>query len=141
MDYIGTSDKVEMRPEIKACFHAFPDEVKTTLLNIRSMIFDAGRRTPEVGVIEEVLRWGQPSYITPKTKAGTTIRLGQSKAGPTALFVHCQTTLIADFRSTFPDDFTYEGNRAVLIEDLSSEKTSILELMIKRALTYHLCKT
>mgnify|MGYP000592624135 CR=1 FL=1 len=42
------------------------------------------------------LRWGQPAYLAPK---GSTLRVGIPKSGGAfALFAHCQTTLIADFR-------------------------------------------
>ena len=127
-----------MNEEIKACYAAFPDDVRDILLDVRALIFECAAQNPEIGPIEEVLRWGQPSYITPKTKAGTTIRLGQSKAGPATLFVHCQTTLITEFKTAFQNDFIYEGNRAVQISDLPSDKVEKLKLMVTRALTYHL---
>ena len=86
------------------------------------------------------MKWGQPSYLTTKTKAGSTVRLGLPKTGGFAIYTHCQTSLMSDFQTLFPDDFVYEGNRAIHFqseEDLQADK---LRLLIKAALTYHLKK-
>ncbi len=129
-----------MDTEVMASFSALPNDVRNILLAVRELIFDCATQTHEIGTIQEVLRWGQPSYITPVTKAGSLIRLGQSKTGAAALFVHCQTTLVSEFKHAFPNDFVFEGNRAIQIDDLSSEKVEKLKLIITRALTYHLHK-
>ncbi len=63
---------------------------------------------------------------------------GIPKTGGLALYVHCQTTLLSEFQSLFPDKFKYEGNRAIHFtpgQPLPFEK---LRLLIKNALTYHL---
>lgn len=95
------------------------------------------RPTEGVGRIEESLRWGQPAYLTPETGSGSTIRLGVPGEGGFALYVHCRTTIIPDFRSLFPNDFTYEGNRAIRFEAGADLPTGPLRLLIASALTYH----
>lgn len=124
-------------PNVERAFSAFPDEVKNGLLRLRGLIFDVAARTEGVGRLEETLKWGQPAYLTPETKSGTTIRLGCPKAGGFAIYVHCQTSIVSDFQALLPDDFDYEGHRAIHFAtavDLPAEK---LELFIARALTYH----
>ncbi len=125
-------------PDVKAKFASFPEPARTGLVTLRNLIFETAETTPKVGALEEALKWGQPAYLTPETKSGSTIRLGLPKQGGFAIYTHCQTTILSDFRSIFPDDFVYEGNRAIHFKDgevLSLEK---LRLLIRWALTYHL---
>lgn len=108
------------------------------MLHLRGLIFETAAATPAVGPVFETLKWGQPAYLTQQTKAGTTLRLGQPKTGGFAIYVHCQTTVISDFRALFPDDFAYDGNRAVLFRDRGDIDDDKLRLLILAALTYHL---
>ncbi|SEW31750.1 protein of unknown function (DU1801) [Aliiroseovarius sediminilitoris] len=118
-------------------FAGFPGDARAGLLELRDLIFETARDTPGVGRIEETLKWGQPAYLTPDSKSGTTIRLGVPKTGGFALYVHCQTTLIAEFRSLFADGLTFDGNRAILFQDGQALPTEPLRLFIRNALTYH----
>jgi hypothetical protein len=43
------------------------------------------RATPGVGALHETLKWGQPAYLTPETRSGTTLRLGVPKSGGYAI--------------------------------------------------------
>lgn len=124
-------------PAVAAAFDAFPDETRPGLLALRDLIFDVAAVTAGVGALQETLKWGQPAYLTPETKSGSTIRLGAPKDGGAALYAHCQTTIISDFRGLFPDEFTYEGNRAVRFAEGDDLKPDALSLLIKSALTYH----
>ncbi|WP_371169564.1 DUF1801 domain-containing protein [Aliiroseovarius sp. 2305UL8-7] len=124
--------------EVAATFKTFPSGATAHLLALRSLIFSTAQATPGVGRIEETLKWGQPAYLTPDTKSGTTIRLGTPKSGGTALYVHCQTTLISEFRSLFPAEFNYDGNRAILFDKDVTSLEEPLRLFIGNALTYHL---
>lgn len=124
-------------PNVARAFEAFPADVRPGLLELRALIFDVAARTDGVGRLQETLKWGQPAYLTPETKSGSTIRLGRPKSGGFAIYTHCQTSLISDFQALFPDDFIYQGNRAIHFtssDDLPSDK---LDLFITRALTYH----
>ncbi|MEM9360805.1 MAG: DUF1801 domain-containing protein, partial [Pseudomonadota bacterium] len=112
-------------------------EARVGLQYLRKLIFDVAARTEGVGRLEETLKWGQPAYLTSETKTGTTIRLGCPKVGGFAIYVHCQSSLVSDFRALFPHDFTYEGNRAIhfaSVDDLPADK---LDIFITSALTYH----
>ncbi len=86
----------------------------------------------------ETLKWGQPAYLPKRPRTGSTLRLGVPKAGGFALYVHCQSRLIPDFRALFPDDFRYDGTRAVIFHDGDTPDNHKLALLIRAALTYHL---
>ncbi|MEL6363181.1 MAG: DUF1801 domain-containing protein [Pseudomonadota bacterium] len=124
-------------PNVERAFAGFPCEARRGLLQLRQLIFEVAARTECVGRIHETLKWGQPAYLTPETKSGSTIRLGLPKSGGFALYTHCQTSIISDFQAVYPDEFVYEGNRAIHFlspDDLPLEK---LEQLIWSALTYH----
>lgn len=125
-------------PDVETKFAWFPEPARAGLLTLRSLIFETAETTPGVGELEETLKWGQPAYLTPETKSGSTIRLGLPKQGGFAIYTHCRTTIIPDFQSIFPDDFVYEGNRAIHFEDSEALPLEKLRLLIRSALTYHL---
>jgi len=125
-------------PDVEAKFASFPEPARTGLLTLRSLIFETAETTLNVGALEETLKWGQPAYLTPETKSGSTIRLGLPKRGGFAIYTHCQTTILSDFRSIFPDDFAYEENRAIHFKDSEALSLEKLRLLIHSALTYHL---
>jgi len=121
--------QVPIPPPIQAAMDAVPTAQREILMALRRMILETA-----TGDIEETLKWGQPSYRATGSNKGTPIRIGLNKSGSTALFTHCQTSVISDFRALFPDEFSYEGNRALIVEDTS--KSALLRSFIKSALTY-----
>ena len=125
-------------PDVEAKYASFPKPARRGLLTLRGLIFETAGTTPGVGALEETLKWGQPAYLTPETKSGSTIRLGLPKQGGFAIYAHCQTTILSDFQSIFPDDFVYEGNRAIHFADNEALPLEKLRLLISHALTYHL---
>ncbi len=127
-----------VNPEIAAFFADCPREARLGLMQLRALIFEVAGGLPAVGPLHEALRWGQPAYLTAATGAGTTLRLGVPKAGGFALYAHCRTTVIATFADRFADDFSYEGNRAVLFQASAEIQPEKLSLLIVHALTYHL---
>jgi len=129
-------------PTVAAVFAAYPPAVKKRLLRLRDLIFETAAETEGVGALQETLKWGQPSYLTPETKSGTTIRIDRHKSGDGryAMFVHCQTHLVDTFRELFGDDLAYEGNRAIVLDADDESSESALRHCIAMALTYHLNK-
>jgi hypothetical protein len=111
---------------------------KQALLTIREWIFEIAKSSDEIGQIEECLKWGEPSYVTHSPKSGTTLRLSQSKTNPSeyGLFVHCQTTLIEEFRVVYPD-LNYHKNRGVLFDNHKPIQTGVIKQFIYLALSYH----
>ncbi len=128
--------------EVKQAFAEFPAELRERLLAVRDLIYEIAAGDEEIGNVEESLKWGQPSY---SVKTGTPVRLGVHSAerGECALYVHCQTNLIAGFRRKYasrsggrtPVDF--DGNRAVVLRG-KKLPVRILRECIRAALTYRL---
>lgn len=123
---------------VAAAYKAFPDEIRARLLALRQMVFETASALEEVGPIEETLKWGVPSYLTPVSKSGTTIRLAPAKEQDCyGLYVHCQTRLIEEFKQSHPDSFNYSGTRALLFGLDEAPPEMELKEFIKAALTYH----
>lgn len=118
-------------------FSVLSDPARQHLMVLRKLVFDTARTTSGVGRIEEALRWRQPAYLTPETRSGSTIRLGASRPGKVAIYAHCRTTLIADFRTHFPDGLEFEGNRAVHLPVADPIPVERLAHLVRAALTYH----
>jgi Domain of unknown function (DU1801) len=133
----GVSD-----PAVDAVFKAYPKAIRTKLLALRRLILDTAKSTRGVGRLEETLKWGQPSYLTPETKSGSTIRIDQVKtaANQYAVYFHCQTALVATFRELYPEDFSYGGNRSILLNAEDTIPEPALRHCLALALTYHLNK-
>jgi hypothetical protein len=128
-------------PAVDAVFAAYPKPIKAKLLALRRLILDTASKTAGVGELEETLKWGQPSYLTPQTKSGSTIRIDRVKSSnQVALYFHCQTDLVATFRELYPKELTCSGNRAVILNADDDIPEAALRHCVGLALTYHLRK-
>jgi Domain of unknown function (DU1801) len=135
--HAGPSD-----PAVDAIFSAYPEPLKARLLALRRLILATAAATKGVGALQETLKWGQPSYLTPATKSGSTIRIDRVKASANqyALYFHCQTDLVATFRELYPKELTTAGNRAVIFNADDAIPEAALRHCLGLALTYHLRK-
>ncbi len=126
---------------VDAVFDACPNPARTKLKALRRLILDTARSTKGVGAVEEALKWGQPSYLTPQTGSGSTIRIDRVKSADNqvAVFFHCQTDLVETFRELYPE-LSYSGNRAILLEADKKLPEAELRHCVALALTYHLRK-
>ncbi|MEJ8561851.1 DUF1801 domain-containing protein [Yoonia sp. GPGPB17] len=131
MKYPFASDKVA------GVFAAFPKTERQMALALRDLIFEVAETTPEVGQLEETLKWGQPSYLTPETKSGSTLRIGLAKGGGAAIFAHCGTDIISTYAASFADMDQIEGNRAVVFHSADDIVPARLRLLVHHGLTYH----
>jgi Domain of unknown function (DU1801) len=129
-------------PAVDAVFSAYPKPLKAKLLALRRLIFDTAKTTKGVGALQETLKWGQPSYLTPETKSGSTIRIDQVKsaANQYAVYFHCQTDLVETFRELYPRELSYGGNRSILLNAQDEVPEAALRHCVALALTYHLNK-
>jgi len=125
-------------PAVAAVFATYPQPLRRRLEALRRLILDTARTTPRVGALEETLKWGQPSYLTTESGSGSTIRIDRINSEPDhyALYVHCQTGLIAIFRDLYPE-LTYGGKRCVVLETSADLPEKALRHCIALALTYH----
>jgi hypothetical protein len=125
---------------VDAVFAAYPQPAKAKLLALRRLILATARTTRGVGRIEEALKWGQPSYLTPETKSGSTVRIDHVSGKQVAIYFHCQTDLVTTFRELYPDQWSYGGNRCILLNVEDKIDDAALRHCIALALTYHLNK-
>lgn len=106
---------------------------------LRRLILDTAAQTAGVGRVEETLKWGQPSYLTPETGSGSTIRIDAVKGDPSrfAIYFHCQTDLVVTFRRLYPETFVFEGNRALHFRADDELPENEVRHCVSLALTYH----
>lgn len=130
--------------EIADAFAAYDDGTRDQLLACRDLVFHVAAASNDIGPVTETLKWGQPSYLTEATKAGTTLRLALAAGGEgserPALFVHCATDLIEQFKTFYPDTFDYQGKRALILKGEVEPVAEELRHCIALALTYKLRK-
>jgi len=120
-------------------FSRYPESIREKLLYLRQLILDTASKLEGVGDLEETLKWGEPSYLTPETKSGSTIRIHSVKGSPDeyAIYFNCQTTLVDGFRKKFPTKFRFGGNRSIIFRIKDKVPVKELEDCISAALTYH----
>lgn len=129
---------IPMDRKVRAAFDAVPAPAREGMLALRQLLFEVAAGLPEVGPVEESLRWGQPAYLTPVTRSGSTIRIGAPRSGGFALYCNCRTSLIAGFRDLAGSACRTEGNRAVVFAGVQDIDPTLVSILISRALTWHL---
>jgi hypothetical protein len=135
-------DRQIENPQVAAVFNNYPENMREKLMFLRQLIFQTAAATEGVGELEETLKWGEPSYLTPKTKSGSTVRIDWKKSneGQYAMYFKCTTNLVATFREKYPTEFRYGGNRSIIFNEDDEIPTKELSDCIALALTYHLRK-
>ncbi|GAB1380887.1 DUF1801 domain-containing protein [Pararhodobacter aggregans] len=126
-----------MTDPVAAAIDAAPEMARAGLRALRALIHRVA--LAEGVTLEEGLRWGQPAFLAAK---GASLRIGTpSKAmkdqADFALYVHCQTPLIAEFLSGPGAGMRVEGSRAVLFRQGDELDEAALAFLIRRALTWH----
>jgi hypothetical protein len=93
-------------------------------------VFRTARSHPEVGELEETLKWGEPAYVT-KYGVGSTVRMGWKAKAPDqyAMYFHCQTSLVESFRAM---------NRALIFSVDKRVALEALSVCVAASLTYQL---
>lgn len=111
------------------------------MLALRELVFRTAEAIPEVGELEESLKWGEPAYRA-VNNVGSTIRMDWKSRRPDryALYFHCQTNLVETFRTRFPRGLRFEGNRALVLGIDEDVPTDVVTRCIAAALAYHLTK-
>ena len=120
-------------------FDSYPTPVRSKLMALRDLIFDTAAKTLGVGALEETLKWSEPAYLTTHTKSGSTVRIAWKATRPLSyvIYFNCHTTLVETFRTLFPNDFEFEGNRAIIFAVAGRLPKRELAWCIAAALTYH----
>ena len=128
--------------KVAAVFKDYPPALRARLMALRELVFDVAADTSGVGRLNETLKWGQPSYLTAESGSGTTVRIDRLKGRDDsyAIYFHCQSGLVDQFREIYPDTFVYEGKRAIVLESKARVPIRALGHCIALALTHHLRK-
>ncbi len=139
MTRTSASVKPCMDAAVAKAFDAYPANIRRRLMELRALIFHVAAATDGVGEIEETLKWGEPAYLTSQTGSGSTLRIGWKASAPSqyAMYFHCQTSLIETFRTLFPAEFTFAGNRAIVFDESDTVPMDALAFCVSAALTYH----
>jgi hypothetical protein len=128
-------------PDVQAMLNACTAPQQAGLTLLRDLIFARAARLPAIGPLTEALRWGQPAYLTLKTGAACSLRIGlpPNSHGPEgfALYVHCRTDLIETFLAGPGHGHHTIGSRAVLFRTPQDIAPHPLAMLIDSALTWH----
>ena len=136
-----SQDFQPMPTAVADTFASYESDIAKELCKLRELILVTAAETDGVGVIEEGLRWNQPSFLTTRSRSGSTIRVAPTSAKSDhdfAMFFICNTTLVEGFRDQFGDTFTYDGNRALLFNVGDELPVEELRQCVTQALTYKL---
>ena len=87
---------VDMR--VEHCFTNYSPDVLPAMLDLRELIFEVAKNDSRIGRLTETIRWGQPSYITEETGAGSTIRIDAVSEDEVAVYFICTSGLVEEFR-------------------------------------------
>ena len=103
---------------------------------MRKLVIETAEETEGVNVLEETLKWSEPSFVT---KNGSTLRMDWKEKAPDqyAMYFQCTSRLVDTFRLVFGHRFQYQGKRAIVFQ--LNQKIPELELKecIKASLRYH----
>lgn len=108
--------------------------------DLKALILAVAERTPEIGPLEESLKWGEQSFTPARRNVGSSVRIAPRDNGNVALMFICHTNLVEDFRGLYPDGLAFEGNRAIVISPKNNPDQAALEHCIALALTFKLRK-
>ena len=134
-----TNYNCPIKSEVEAVFNSYPIKITSKLMFLRQLIFETASSIDGLGEIEETLKWGEPSYLTRKSKFGSTIRISwkQSQKEQYSIFFKCTANLVPAFRKKFPNKFKFGGNRSIDFSLDDDVPVKELKQCIALALTYH----
>ncbi|MCL6220881.1 DUF1801 domain-containing protein [Zunongwangia pacifica] len=126
-------------PRVNTVFANYPDLVRDQLQHLRELVIATAEETEGVTVLEETLKWGEPSFVT---KNGSTLRMDWKEKTPHqyAMYFQCTSRLVDTFRLVFGDKFQYEGKRAIIFQLTQKIPEMELKECIKASLRYHKVK-
>lgn len=125
-------------PAVVETLEKYPSHVQQQMRFLRKLIIDTANEMEEVNVLEETLKWGEPSYIT---KHGSTLRMDWKAKNPLhyALYFKCTSRLVETFKTCF-SSLNYEGNRAIVFQLDQEVPVHEIRECIKATLRYHKVK-
>ena len=129
-------------PPVQAVIDSYPKEARAMFLAVRKLLYGVARQNAAIGQLTETLKWGEPAYLTEQSKSGSTVRVAWNAKNPECLglYFNCQTNLVDTFRTLFPHDFEFAGNRALMLSTAADLPSDAIAMCVEAAMTYHLDK-
>ena len=128
--------ELKTNPKVKEKLEDYPDFVQDKMQFLRELVLETAEETEGIKVIEETLKWNEPSILT---KNGSTLRMDWKAKTPNQyqMYFKCTSRLVETFKRVFGDLFEYEKNRAIIFQ--LDQEIPVVELKkcIKATLTYH----
>ena len=133
------NNNIPINIEVAAVYNSYPQKIKSKLLILRQLVYDTAASIEGIGEIEETLKWGEPSYLTPISKTGSTIRIAwkESQKEQYSIFFKCTANLVPAFKEKFPQKFKFGGDRSIDFNVNDDVPVKELKQCIALALTYH----
>lgn len=124
---------------VQEVFEGYPEEVKPKMLYLRELVLSAASEMEGLDVLEETLKWGEPSYLA---KHGSTVRMDWKEKKPDqyAIYFKCTSKLVPTFKAIYKDTFQFEGDRAIVFKLDEKIPEAELKRCISMALNYHKVK-
>jgi hypothetical protein len=131
--------EIKTNPEVELVFNNYPETVRKKMNTLRELVFETANEIEGLKMMEETLKWGEPSYLT---KNGSTLRMDWKSKSPHqyAMYFKCTSRLVETFKLVFKNNFDYEGNRAIVFQIDDDIPKGELKDCIKATLTYHKVK-
>lgn len=125
-------------PAVRAVFDSYPARLRAPLMKLRGLIFEAAAEAVAIGPLVETLKWNEPAYLPARPRTGSAVRLKALGADRYQALFHCQTTLIATFRSLYPNAFTFDGARGLVFAIGDAVPEAAFKHCAALSLSYHL---
>ncbi len=131
--------KLIVNPKVEDVFNNYPKSVQQQMLYLRELVLSVASEIDELEVIDETLKWGEPSYLT---KHRSTVRMDWKEKNPEqyAVYFKCSTSLVPTFKTIYKDKFKFEGKRAIVFKLNDKIPKAELKHCISMALRYHKIK-
>ena len=107
---------------------------------LKALIHEAAREVPDIGLLEETVKWGQPSFAPVKPNIGSSVRIETRADGDHALMFICTSGLVDEFRTFYADTLHFDRKRAIVIPAAELPDRDALKHCIQLALTHKLRK-
>ena len=128
----------DMSTQIQQKFASYPSHIQPILLRLRALIVQVADEEA-VNDLSETLKWGQPSYLA---KNASTLRMDWSpnSASVYCLFFTCSSKLVDTFKQLYPNQLSYQGNRAIVLSLEQNIDSPALKHCIAMTLNYQKIK-
>ena len=126
-------------PSVKRTYQSYPEDMRVKLMVLRELIIDVTAETPDIGDVEETLKWGEPSYLV---RGGSTVRIAWKESKPEyyAMYFNCNTRLVDTFKELYSDLFNFEGKRAIVFHREDQVSSEELKHCVALSFQYHKLK-